>query len=124
VAAFDAARLAELRQDTGIICNRLKIEAAPANARAFLAVQAGHGSFANYLWGFVDGRPVVNAWSSLAEVPAATPLSDRLSRDLKAKGFRFVGSTICYAFLQAVGVVDDHLTGCFCRAGQGSGPRA
>ena len=113
VAAFDAAKLAGLRQDEGIIRNRLKIEAAPANARAFLAVAAAHGSFAHYLWNFVDGRPVVNAWSSMADVPATTPLSDSLSRDLKAKGFRFVGSTICYAFMQAVGLVNDHLTCCF-----------
>lgn len=118
VAAFDAARNAALRQDEGIIRNRLKIEAAPVNARAFLAVQASHGSFAQYLWNFVDGRQVVNTWKSLAEVPAETPLSVRLSRDLKAKGFRFVGSTICYAFLQSVGVVDDHLTCCFRRLGQ------
>ncbi len=115
VAAFDAARLAELRLDEGIIRNRLKIEAAPQNARSFLEVQAAHGSFAGYLWNFVDGRPVVNTWRAIGEVPATTPLSDRLSRDLKARGFRFVGSTNCYAFLQAVGVVDDHLTGCFRR---------
>lgn len=118
VAAFDAPRLAALRLDEGIIRNRLKIEASQTNARAFLAVAAAQGSFADYLWGFVDGRPVVNAWKSMAEIPAATPLSDRLSRDLKARGFRFVGTTICYAFLQAVGLVDDHLAGCFCRQGR------
>lgn len=113
IAAYDTAKLTALRADPGIVRNRLKIESTVSNARAFLAVQATYGNFADFLWGFVDGRPVQNRWSSLAEVPARTPLSDSLSRELKRHGFKFVGSTICYAYLQAVGLINDHLTGCF-----------
>lgn len=113
VARFDDARLATLANDEGIVRHPGKIAAARDNARAFLDVQAEHGSFDAYLWSLVDGRPVVNRWRHLAEVPVTTPLSDRLARDLKRRGFRFVGSTICYAYLQAVGVVMDHTTDCF-----------
>ena len=113
VARFDAAKVAELLTDPGIVRNRLKVESAVGNARAFLQVQEEFGSFAAYMWGFVDGRPVQNAWRSLAEIPASTPQSDALSRDLKRRGFRFVGSTICYAHMQAVGMVNDHIVGCF-----------
>ena len=112
VARYGQARIARLLADAGIVRNRLKIEAAVANARAFLEVAAEHGSFDRYLWGFVDGRPVRNRFGSLAEIPATSPLSDLVSRDLKRRGFRFVGSTIVYAFLQAAGVVNDHLVGC------------
>ena len=112
VAAFDAADRARLLADAGIVRNRLKIDASIGNARAFLAVQAEHGSFDRYLWRWVDGRPLHNVWHAMAEVPARTALSDALSKDLKRRGFRFVGSTICYAYLQAVGVVNDHLHGC------------
>jgi DNA-3-methyladenine glycosylase I len=111
VARFDARRRAALRRDSGIVRNRLKIDSAVSNARAFLAVQREFGSFDRYLWSFVGGRPVVNR--PRGAVPARTPLSDAISRDLAKRGFRFVGSTIVYAFLQAVGVVNDHARGCF-----------
>jgi DNA-3-methyladenine glycosylase I len=113
VARFDDADVARLLQDPGIVRHRQKVAGAVASARAFLAVQAERGSFDAFLWDFVDGRPVVNAWASAAEVPTRTPLSDALSKALKRRGFAFVGSTICYAYLQAVGVVNDHLASCF-----------
>lgn len=113
VARYGARDVARLLRDPGIVRNRLKIAATVTNARAFLAVQAEHGSFDRYLWGFVDGRPVLNHWRSPREVPARTELSDRLSGDLRKRGFRFVGSTICYAYLQAIGMVQDHTTDCF-----------
>jgi DNA-3-methyladenine glycosylase I len=112
VARFDARRRAALRRDSGIVRNRLKIDAAVSNARAFLAVQHEFGSFDRYLWSFVGGRPHVNRPRS-GHVPAHTPLSDALSRDLVRRGFRFVGTTIVYAFMQAVGVVNDHVRECF-----------
>jgi DNA-3-methyladenine glycosylase I len=96
-----------------IIRNRLKIRAAVTNARAFLGLQERHGSFDEFIWSFTDGRVVHNAWASLDELPASTPLSDRVSKSLKKEGFSFVGSTICYAFLQGGGVVNDHLVHCF-----------
>ena len=113
VAGFTARDLARLMADPGIVRNRLKIESARDNARAFRAVQAEWGSFDRYLWSFVGGRPVQNRRRSLRRIPPRTPLSDRISKDLKRRGFRFVGSTIVYALLQAVGVVNDHVTGCF-----------
>jgi DNA-3-methyladenine glycosylase I len=113
VARFTEARVARLLRDPGIVRNRLKIRSAVTNARAFLAVQRDAGSFDAYVWRFVDGRPKVNRWRTLAEVPARTPDSDALSKDLRARGFAFVGSTICYAFMQAVGMVNDHTTDCF-----------
>jgi DNA-3-methyladenine glycosylase I len=113
VARFDARRRAALMRDAGIVRNRLKIDSTVTNARAFLEVQREQGSFARYLWSFVDGKPVVSRPSSLSQVPARTALSDRISKDLKRRGFRFVGSTIIYAYLQAVGVVDDHARTCF-----------
>ena len=113
VAAFGAAKVAELLADPGIVRNRLKVESTIRNARAFLEVQAEHGSFDAFLWDFVGGEPRRNAWRSLAEVPAKTPLSDALSKELKRRGFNFVGSTICYAFMQAVGMVNDHTVDCF-----------
>jgi DNA-3-methyladenine glycosylase I len=113
VARYREARLARLLADPGIVRNRLKIEAAVTNARAFLATQKEYGSFADYVWQFVGGAPKQNAWRSLKDVPARTPESDALSRDLKARGFRFVGSTICYAFMQAVGLVNDHTVDCY-----------
>jgi DNA-3-methyladenine glycosylase I len=112
VARFDARRRAALRRDSGIVRNRLKIDSTVSNARAFLAVQHEFGSFDRYLWSFVGGRPLVNR-PRPGTVPAHTPLSDAISRDLARRGFRFVGSTIVYAFLQAVGVVNDHARGCF-----------
>ena len=113
IADFGDDERSRLLADAAIVRNRLKIDAAIGNARAFLEVVASSGSFERYLWGFVDGRPVQNHWRSHAEVPATTALSDALSRDLKKRGFRFVGSTICYAYLQSVGLVNDHLTRCF-----------
>lgn len=113
VARFDAARKVDLLQDAGIIRNRLKIDSAVTNAQAFLSVQQEFGSFDRYVWTFVGGTPKVNRWTSMAQVPAFTPESDALSKDLKKRGFRFVGNTIIYAYLQAVGLVNDHLTTCF-----------
>ena len=113
VARFDARRRARLMRDPGIVRNRLKIEATVSNARAFLAVRREFGSFDRYLWSFVPGRrPLINR-PRPGEVPASTPLSDRISKDLRQRGFRFVGSTIVYAYLQAVGVVNDHARGCY-----------
>lgn len=112
VAAFAAADIDRLLADAGIVRNRLKIESAIGNAHAFLELQAGQGSFARWLWDFVDGRPIVNHWTDLKQVPAATALSQQLSRELKRAGFGFVGPTIVYAYLQAVGLVNDHLVSC------------
>jgi DNA-3-methyladenine glycosylase I len=116
VARYDARKIGALMKDEGIVRNRLKIESAVSNAKAFLAVQKEMGSFDAYVWSFVGGRPRGNRPRTSAGIPAQTPESDALSRDLKKRGFRFVGSTICYAFMQAVGLVDDHLASCF-RAG-------
>lgn len=113
VAAYDQARLDVLLHDAGLVRNRLKLAAAIGNARVFLDIQARHGSFDRYLWAFVDEKPIRNSWSSLSKIPARTPLADRLSRDLQRQGGKFVGPTICYAFMQAVGLVNDHLTTCF-----------
>ena len=113
VARFTPRRVERLMNDSGIVRNRLKIESAIGNARAFLDVQDERGTFDAYLWAMVDGKPLVNRPREVRDVPATSPLSDALSRDLRKRGFRFVGSTICYAYLQAVGVVDDHLAGCF-----------
>ena len=113
VARFDARRRAALLQDPGIVRNRLKIDSTVSNAQAFLAVQKQFGSFGRYLWDWVGGHPVLKGWRSRSQVPAQTELSDRISRDLKKRGFRFVGSTIIYAYLQAVGVVNDHTAGCY-----------
>jgi DNA-3-methyladenine glycosylase I len=112
VAAFDDRQLEQLMKDAGIIRNRLKIYGARTNAQAFIRVQAELGSFASYVWGWVDGKRIVHHPRSLADLTATTELSDRLSKDLKRRGFTFVGSTIVYSFLQSVGVVDDHLVGC------------
>jgi len=113
VARFTPARVERLVRNPGIVRNRLKIESTVRNARAFLAVQREFGSFDAYVWGFVGGAPLVNHWRSLRQVPARTPESDALSRDLLDRGFKFVGSTICYAFMQAVGMVNDHTIDCF-----------
>lgn len=113
VARFDAKRRAALMKDPGIVRNRLKIESAVTNAQAYLQIQKELGSFDRYLWNFVDGRPVLNSRTPGERLPASTELSDRISNDLKKRGFRFVGTTIIYAFLQAVGVVNDHSGDCF-----------
>jgi DNA-3-methyladenine glycosylase I len=112
VAAYGSRDIARLLGNPGIVRNRLKIQAAIQNARSLLAVQEEFGSFDRYLWGFVDGRPVINHWRRMAQVPARTVQSDVISRDLLRRGFKFVGSTICYAFMQATGMVNDHLVTC------------
>lgn len=113
VARFNRRSVERLMGDEGIVRNRLKIESAIGNAKAFLQVAETFGSFSDYLWAFVDGEPAVNRWRSQARVPASTPLSDAVSKDLKRRGFRFVGTTIIYAHLQATGLVNDHILGCF-----------
>ena len=113
VARFDAARRERLMGDAGIVRNRQKIESAVVNAKQFLAVQKEHGSFAGYVWAFVGGAPIQGSWTALEKVPAETAESRNLSRDLARRGFKFVGPTICYAFMQAVGLVNDHVTSCF-----------
>ena len=115
IARYDERKRAALLADAGIVRNRLKIAAAITNAQEFLAVRKEFGSFDGYIWSFVGGRPVKNAWRRMEEVPAKTAQSDAMSRDLAQRGFRFVGSTICYAFMQATGMVNDHLVGCFRR---------
>lgn len=115
VARFTTRHKAALLKDPGIIRNRLKIEAAVTNARAFLVIQKEFGSFNSYVWRFVRDRPKINRWKTVKQVPATTPESDALSKDLKQRGFRFVGSTIMYAYMQAVGLVNDHTVDCFQR---------
>ena len=123
VARYDARKIAALLADPGIIRNRLKVAGAVKNARAYLAVQAEFGSFAEFLWRWVDEKQLVNRPRSPRDVPARTEISDALSRELKARGFTFVGSTICYAFMQAVGLVNDHVAGCFLAGQTGKGVR-
>jgi len=113
VARYSAARTKKLLNDPGIIRNRLKIQSAVQNARSFLKVQEEFGSFDAYIWRFVGGRPVVNFWKSMKSVPARTGISDKMSKDLRQRGFNFVGTTICYAHMQATGMVNDHLVDCF-----------
>lgn len=113
VARFNQQKIADLLDDPGIVRNRLKVASAVSNARAFLEVRIEHGSFSDYIWSFVDGEPIQNAWRSLSEVPATTPLAETISKDLKKRGFRFVGPTIVYAHMQATGMVNDHVVGCF-----------
>jgi DNA-3-methyladenine glycosylase I len=113
VAAYDEAKIEELLQNPGIIRNRQKINSAIRNAEALLRVQEEFGSFEAYIWGFVDGKPIQNSWQTMSELPAKTELSDIISKDLKKRGFSFVGPTIVYAFMQAVGIVNDHTVDCF-----------
>ena len=113
IARYDARKIARLLDDAGIVRNRLKVEGTVRNARAFLRVAEELGSFDAYIWGFAGGGPVVNARRSLQAIPSSTPASDAMSRDLKKRGFTFVGSTICYAFMQATGMVNDHITSCY-----------
>jgi DNA-3-methyladenine glycosylase I len=113
IAQYTPDKIEALLQNPGIVRNRLKLEATVNNARAFVAVQREFGSFDHYIWGFVNHTPIINRWASLAEIPSHTPLSDAMSKDLKRRGFKFVGSTMCYAFMQAVGMVNDHTRGCF-----------
>ena len=113
VARYDARRVAKLLANDGIVRNRLKVEGAVRNAKAFLAVQREFGTFDRYLWGFVGGEPIINRWAAGERLPATSAESDALSKDLRRRGFTFVGSTICYAMMQAVGMVNDHEVGCF-----------
>ena len=113
VARYDEHKIAELLADPGIVRNLLKVGSTVTNAQSFLAVQEEFGSFSKYIWDFVDGRPIQNAWRSLAEIPAKTSLAETISKDLKKRGFRFVGPTIVYAHMQATGMVNDHVVDCF-----------
>ena len=113
VARFDGRRIARLLENPGIVRNRLKVESSVTNAQAFLDVQAVFGSFSDYIWGFTGGKPIQNSWRSSDQIPARTPLAEEISRDLKKRGFRFVGPTIVYAHMQATGMVNDHLVDCY-----------
>ncbi|HHH50617.1 MAG TPA: DNA-3-methyladenine glycosylase I [Saprospiraceae bacterium] len=113
IAKYDQAKMDELLLDKGIVRNKLKIKSVVNNAIAFLAIQKEHGSFSQFIWSFVDGKPIQNKWKKVEDVPAKTELSDQMSKALKKKGFKFVGSTTCYAFMQAVGMVNDHTMDCF-----------
>lgn len=113
VARFDENRISELMQDAGIIRNLKKIQSAIGNARAFLEIRSQHGSFRNYIWDFVDGTPIQNQWTSQDQVPATTPLAQTIAKDLKKRGFTFLGPTTVYAFMQATGLVNDHVTTCY-----------
>ena len=113
IARYDTNKIESLLQDAGIVRNRLKVEAAVNNARRFLEVQNEFGSFDRFIWQFVDGKPKQNKWRSLVDIPTTTPESDTMSKELKRRGFKFVGSTICYAHMQATGMVNDHITSCF-----------
>ena len=113
IAEYDQIKVEELIQDAGIIRNKLKINATISNAKVFLDVQKEFSGFDNYIWRFVNGKPIVNYWKSITNLPASTSESDKLSTDLKKRGFKFVGTTICYAFMQSAGMVNDHLTTCF-----------
>lgn len=113
VAQFNASNIERLMSNSGIVRNKMKIESAINNAQLFLDVQQQSGSFANYLWGFVNGIPIQNQWLNLQQVPTSTPLSDAISKDMKKIGFWFFGKTICYAYMQAIGLVNDHTTSCF-----------
>ncbi|WP_223068664.1 DNA-3-methyladenine glycosylase I [Paenibacillus caui] len=120
IVKYDAAKVEELLNNEGIIRNRLKIGAVIQNAQVYLDIVREMGSFAEYLWSFTGGKPIVNHWSHISEVPASTPLSDEMSKALKKRGMKFVGSTICYAFMQAAGIVNDHTLDCFCRSDSGT----
>lgn len=113
IAKYDSKKVKELLQNEGIVRNKLKIAAAIQNAKCFLEIQKEYGSFDKYIWQFVNGKQIINKWKSLKEIPAKTKESDAMSKDLQKRGFKFVGSTICYAFMQAVGMVNDHTIDCF-----------
>lgn len=114
IVQYDEEKLEALRNDERIIRNRLKIKSVVTNAESFLAIQKQYGSFSNYIWSFVDGKPMINSWESFGQVPVTTEISDRMSNQLKKDGFKFVGSTICYSYMQAVGMVNDHTANCHC----------
>ncbi|WP_334072735.1 MULTISPECIES: DNA-3-methyladenine glycosylase I [Paenibacillus] len=117
IVEYGPEKVEELLQNPGIIRNRLKVQGVITNARIYLDIVKEHGSFAGYLWSFVDGSPIVNHWERIGQVPASTPISDAMSKALKKKGMKFVGTTIIYAFMQASGMVNDHTLDCFCRSG-------
>ncbi|OME03302.1 DNA-3-methyladenine glycosylase [Paenibacillus odorifer] len=123
IVHYDELKIAELMNDPGIIRNRLKIDSIIRNAKVYLQISAETGSFADYLWSFVGGAPTLNHWKTRADVPASTAQSDAMSKALKKRGMKFVGSTICYAFMQASGMVDDHSLDCFCRSSTGMAER-
>lgn len=114
IASYSQQKINDLLLDEGIVRNKLKIQSVVVNAQKYIEIQMEFGSFCNYIWSFVNGNPIINKWSNIKEVPASTDLSDKISKDLKKRGFKFVGTTIIYAFLQAVGIVNDHITDCFC----------
>lgn len=113
IAGYDDKKIASLLNNSGIVRNRLKIYSVVTNAKAFLEIQAEYGSFSDYIWGFVGGKPIQNTWVTVADVPVSTNISDTMSKSLKKKGFKFVGTTICYAYMQAAGMVNDHTVDCF-----------
>ncbi len=113
VAEYDQQKIDELLSNSGIVRNRLKINSAISNAKAFINIQTQHGSFSKFIWSFVDGKPIKNSWRSNTEVPASTEVSDKMAKELKKRGFNFVGTTICYSFMQATGMVNDHVVDCF-----------
>lgn len=115
VAAYNEEKIEQLMKDVSIIRNRRKIESAINNANQFIKIRQQYGSFSNYIWSFVDGKQIINHWKSVKEIPTKTPLSDKISKDLKKRGFSFVGSVIIYSYLQAIGIVDDHIESCICR---------
>ena len=117
IAAYDESKVEQLLQDSGIIRNKLKVRAIIHNAGVYQQIEREEGSFSSFMWRFVDGEPIVSQWTSRAEVPTSTPISDTMSKILKKRGFKFVGTTICYAFMQASGMVNDHTLDCFCRDG-------
>ena len=118
IVQYDDAKLQTLKEDERIIRNRLKIASVQTNAESFLKIQQQYGTFSHYIWSFVDGKPIINNWKTMQEVPITTEISDRMSKQLKKDGFKFVGSTICYSFMQAVGMVNDHTLNCHCRQKQ------
>ncbi len=115
IVEYDDAKLSALKEDERIIRNRLKILSVKTNAESYLKIQQQYGSFSNYIWSFVDGKPIINHWETTKDIPITTELSDRMSKQLKKDGFKFVGSTICYSFMQAVGMINDHTLNCHCR---------
>jgi len=114
IIQYTDEKISSLLDNKGIVRNKLKIHSVITNAKAFLRIQKEYGSFSNYIWGFVDNKPIINNWKSLEEVPVKNELSDKMSKQLKKDGFKFVGSTICYSYMQAVGMVNDHILDCFC----------
>ncbi|WP_338448750.1 DNA-3-methyladenine glycosylase I [Niallia oryzisoli] len=114
IVQYSDEKLEALREDKGIVRNKLKIQSVVTNAKAFLRIQEEYGSFSDYIWGFVDHKPIVNQWKTKEEVPVTNELSDKMSKQLKKVGFKFVGSTICYSYMQAVGMINDHTLDCFC----------